>query len=147
MSSVQVACFVLDATPGAVRAARRRIGAAVEDCDRPFDQDFQESIELVAAELLTNAARHVGGLLTVGLYRSGERLLLEVFDGSSSPPVRRKATDEDEGGRGLALVEALSVRSGWAPSARGKRCWAELELPAPASCSPQQRNVSAGMLT
>lgn len=78
MSFVQVACFVLDATPGTVRAARRRICAAVKEWEGPFDEDLQEAIGLVAAELLTNAARHVGGLLTVGLHRSGERLLRGV---------------------------------------------------------------------
>ena len=41
-----------------------------------------------------------------------ETLLIEVWDTSEAPPRRRAASDEDENGRGLLLVQALSKEWG-----------------------------------
>jgi hypothetical protein len=56
---------------------------------------------------------------------------VEVADANNARPVRKKATPEDEGGRGLALVEALAERWGCCPRLHGigKATWAELALP------------------
>ncbi len=56
------------------------------------------------------------------------RVRAEVWDSVPRMPAVRQAGPDEEGGRGLALVEALSDRWGWttAPGWPGKVVWAEL---------------------
>ncbi|MFE0135835.1 ATP-binding protein [Streptomyces sp. NPDC059037] len=84
---------------------------------------------------MTNAVVHSEGLVLVGLYyHPGEgRLLLVVHDGNCGPPRRQNATADDESGRGLALVDFFASRNGWEPTERGKKVWAEFDLPVPAT--------------
>lgn len=59
-------------------------------------------------------------------------LFLAVADVSPRPPVRLDLEADAEGGRGLALVEALSSRWGWHPASitgLKKVVWAEWRLP------------------
>ena len=49
-----------------------------------------------------------------------------VVDFSKAPPVRKVSGPEDEGGRGLTLVEELAEGWGTAPLPWGKQVWAEL---------------------
>jgi two-component sensor histidine kinase len=78
--------------------------------------------ELVVSELVTNALRH--GLLSArwmpGEHPIGLRLLRQdpylmcmVTDPDTAGPVRIDARSGAEGGRGLQVVEACSVRWGW----------------------------------
>jgi hypothetical protein len=55
----------------------------------------------------------------------GTDLVCEVFDGSLTMPRIRRATDTDEGGRGLQLVSALAHRWGTRYTATGKCIWTE----------------------
>jgi two-component sensor histidine kinase len=90
------------------------------------------ALEIVVSELVTNAVQHGAGLLIkVALavnVRTGS-LIVEVHDRSARVPWRRQATEDDEGGRGLALVEALALAHGCERTVRGKRVWAEIVLP------------------
>ena len=56
------------------------------------------------------------------------RFRAEVWDSVPRVPAARQAGPDEEGGRGLALVEALSDRWGWTtvPGWPGKVVWAEL---------------------
>jgi hypothetical protein len=59
------------------------------------------------------------------------RLRVEVWDDlplSCGVPVRRQAGEDDESGRGLELVDALTKDWGWetVPSHYAKRVWATL---------------------
>ena len=56
------------------------------------------------------------------------RFRAEVWDSVARVPAARQAGPDEEGGRGLALVEALSDRWGWTtvPGWPGKVVWAEL---------------------
>jgi serine/threonine-protein kinase RsbW len=94
---------------------------------------LSDSAELVVSELVTNAL--LGSLpldgplirLTVALDQ-GE-LGIFVRDYCPGAPQPANAGDEDENGRGLLLVEAMSSRSGWYPredGAPGKVVWAVL---------------------
>ena len=49
-----------------------------------------------------------------------------VADTSTARPVQREACDDDEGGRGLLLVDLLAAERGMRASASGKAVWAEL---------------------
>jgi hypothetical protein len=56
------------------------------------------------------------------------RVLVEVWDSVPHAPAARRAAPDEEGGRGLALVEALSDRWDWRTVVGwpGKVVWAEL---------------------
>ena len=94
---------------------------------------------LVTTELLTNAMHHAP-CSRIWLYctRDGDLLLIEVEDGSASPPVlRRSSSAGAESGRGLHLVQALTADWGWTPKRGGtKRTWAVLELRERADAGP-----------
>ncbi|KMS73615.1 protein phosphatase [Streptomyces viridochromogenes] len=80
--------------------------------------------ELLASELVGNVIRHAKGPLRLRLLH-GATLICEVFDGSLTMPRIRRATETDEGGRGLQLVTALSLRWGTRYTPTGKCIWTE----------------------
>ncbi|MDQ1010142.1 anti-sigma regulatory factor (Ser/Thr protein kinase) [Streptomyces sp. V4I23] len=123
--------IVVPGEMSAVTFARKRVLAYVTGWGVPMAADEREAVKLVASELITNAVVHSDGLVVVGLYyHLGEgRLLLVVHDHCPEPPCRQHAADDDEGGRGLALVDSVAARNGWEPTRRGKRVWAEFDVP------------------
>lgn len=88
------------------------------------DEDWLGDAELVIGELVANAVRHGGGSLALDVQAHDQHVTLGAADGSSVVPRRRDATDE--GGRGLAIVEALVERWGVHNHHGGKRVWARL---------------------
>ncbi|MEU5595120.1 ATP-binding protein [Streptomyces sp. NPDC020298] len=87
--------------------------------------DLVPIAELLVSELVGNALRHADGPVSLTLERVSDVRCL-VSDGSSQPPRPREADPEDETGRGLALVDALSARWGWTSGPVGKSVWFEL---------------------
>lgn len=83
---------------------------------------------LVVTELVANAARHAQGRsIRVSVSRPGtDAVRVAVADRSTARPAPREAGPYDVGGRGLALVDALSDRWGSDPLPFGKRVWAVL---------------------
>ena len=74
------------------------------------------SPRLVVTELVANAIRHADPLsndsVLVRWHQAGGELVLSVTDGGGGATPRKvDATPEAESGRGLAIVEALSL--GW----------------------------------
>lgn len=108
-------------------------------------------IELLVSELATNVVRastDAGGsprydvegklpLMWVRLLSDRSRVMVEVWDNLPSsygaPEIRHPPPDE-EGGRGLQMIEALAEDWGWEliPGRQGKRVWAVLPVPDPA---------------
>ncbi|MER5342959.1 SpoIIE family protein phosphatase [Streptomyces mirabilis] len=88
--------------------------------------------ELLASELVGNVVRHAKGPVRLRLLH-GPELVCEVFDGSLTMPRIRRASETDEGGRGLQLVTALSRRWGTRYTATGKCIWTEQPLLGPES--------------
>ncbi|MQS36154.1 ATP-binding protein [Streptomyces katsurahamanus] len=84
---------------------------------------------LLVTELVANAAVHTWcHTITVSVSPPGQELVrIEVSDQSTALPVQRTASGDDTGGRGLALVDALSFRWGADAESQGKRVWAELK--------------------
>lgn len=91
-----------------------------------------EAAELLVSELVTNAV-HVSrlnaqtGPVRLWLLADRARALILVWDSSSLRPVRMSAREDAENGRGLLLVESISVRWGWyfPPQEKGgKVVWA-----------------------
>ena len=83
-------------------------------------------VELLATETATNAMRHAGTDATVVVRYLGDRVRVEVGDGSTALPEARTPTVNEPGGRGLSLVEALSSGWGVIETMGGKRVWFEV---------------------
>jgi anti-sigma regulatory factor (Ser/Thr protein kinase) len=92
-----------------------------------------EVAEVIVSELVTNAmlasrrTDHPFIRLTL-TFDQGELIIL-VRDYCPGSPQPRNVGEDDENGRGLLLVEAMSSRFGWHPSgdgASGKVVWAAL---------------------
>ncbi|UNS98187.1 ATP-binding protein [Streptomyces tubbatahanensis] len=108
---------------------------------RNLIDDVAATGELIISELVTNAVRaRAPQDRSVGVrirHLPGEGLLrLEVSDAGEGRPVLREPDDDELGGRGLLLVDALAHR--WGVDERmggiGKTVWAELKadvVPAP----------------
>jgi anti-sigma regulatory factor (Ser/Thr protein kinase) len=84
---------------------------------------LSEAAELIVSELATNAVRAsrdegVAFFRLILTHARGEVAIL-VRDFCSGLPQPREAGQNDEGGRGLLLVQAMSRRSGWYPPDSG----------------------------
>ena len=93
------------------------------------DGDRADSAALVLSELVGNAVRHASGQsLQVRLRREEDVLRISVQDGSPTPPAPREASAEDESGRGMLIIDALSTAWGWERLPTGKVVWADVRL-------------------
>ncbi|MFJ3496405.1 PAS domain S-box protein [Streptomyces sp. NPDC086091] len=116
---------VLEAVPASVRAGRTFLSetlAAWQCADRADDA------LLLLSETLTNAVVHAEGPVDVHLHRTATDLTVEVGDRSPRVPQPRPAAEEEESGRGLLLVRALSDSWGVRPTDEGKTTWFTLRL-------------------
>jgi hypothetical protein len=82
--------------------------------------------ELLASEIVTNALQHAWGNLILTLSAQGGTLRCEVRDANPALPHMSHAHHDDEGGRGLYLVDRLSCCWGSHSAAEGKVVWFEL---------------------
>lgn len=94
--------------------------------------------EMCVSETITNALRATLSLaepqpIALRLLANRERLVAEAWDCHPRDPVRRTAVaDDEEGGRGLAVIDACSNRWGVRRlSANVKSVWCEFLIPAP----------------
>jgi serine/threonine-protein kinase RsbW len=92
--------------------------------------ELTDTAELVLSELLTNALRHAriprGRLIETRYERVGRGVRIEVHDANETWPAVQKPSVDEESGRGLALVDALTGAR-WGVSERegvGKLIWA-----------------------
>lgn len=114
----------LEPTPQAPRAARRFVARELDALGYP---QLVEDAQTIVSELATNCIINVPDRpLWVGLRRAGKYALLEVWDCSPEPPVTQDPDFLAEGGRGLHVVEELSVRFGYELFCCGKVIWAML---------------------
>ncbi|HEX4830922.1 MAG TPA: ATP-binding protein [Trebonia sp.] len=109
---------------------------------------FSDDAELLMSELATNAVAAATGpdgrprydhsgslhLLWARLLSDRSCLRLEVWDTvplELGAPAQREAEATDESGRGLELLDALSISWGWGPvpGRAAKQVWAELPAP------------------
>ncbi|MDP5309397.1 ATP-binding protein [Streptomyces poriferorum] len=96
-----------------------------------------DSVTLIVTELVANAAQHArvsethlhGGTIRVTVSRiEPDRVRVAVVDLDTTELILGVAvTDDEEHGRGLALVDALSVKWGVDALGWGKRVWAEVD--------------------
>ncbi|MDQ6649443.1 MAG: ATP-binding protein [Actinomycetota bacterium] len=117
---------MLPALPESALAARRLATRTFRAWDIPAD--VADPAILLVSELVTNAVRHAGSQVELVLERWADTLRASVSDTVRTMPQVRRAGPTDEGGRGLALVEALSARWGVVERKAGKQVWFEFRL-------------------
>jgi anti-sigma regulatory factor (Ser/Thr protein kinase) len=112
----------------AMREVRALVAAGAHGADDPsLVTSAARRIELVFSELVSNALRHAGAPVHVALFRRPDgRWLIDVADGSPSPPSPREPGRFDLGGRGLMIIARLSGRHGWTVEDGVKHVWAEV---------------------
>jgi anti-sigma regulatory factor (Ser/Thr protein kinase) len=112
--------------PAIVPSVRRFVRGILAGSPRADD------MELVIAELASNAIRHspsgaVGGEFTLTVRTEPGWARVEVSDaGTGEWDGPRDASDDDEYGRGLAIVAALADKLGHDVHASGQTVWAEV---------------------
>ena len=88
------------------------------------DPLWLQQAAVIASELVTNAVLHGGGCVELRVQAHEGGVRLSVADGSSVVPRRREP--DDGGGRGIAVIEALSAGWGVQDHQGGKRVWVDL---------------------
>ena len=110
-------------SPGAARQAVR------EHLVSRLDPGDVELAVLIVSELVTNAVLHAATPCELVVEVVDGRLRVEVHDGDTRLPVRRRApTDGGATGRGVRMLQALGDDWGSEPAADGKVVWWELAL-------------------
>jgi anti-sigma regulatory factor (Ser/Thr protein kinase) len=134
-------CWKLAALPQAASEARRHIRKSLANWGQAA---LIDTAELVTSELVTNALTAANamdschqtketciycGHITVHARRSPHHLTIEVWDPSPDPPRRGTPAHDDEHGRGLPLIAALTEAWGYhRPASGGKIVWCLLTL-------------------
>ena len=138
---VDAGAFALVTLPTSPFWARRYTRFFLDSC-RGISEGTAETAELLVSELVTNAVRFAGdpartlryseranaSLISLSLRNFREGLLIEVYDADNNPPIRSHPDDYAESGRGLMLVDALSMEwSYFFPPGGGKVVYCFLE--------------------
>ncbi|PYC71028.1 ATP-binding protein [Streptomyces tateyamensis] len=117
--------------PQSASAARELVRGKLADWRL---EHLADDAKLLVTELVSNAAK-TGCLTTMRVTvarvtnRAGRAVQIAVRDGSRALPVLiAAARDEDQSGRGLVLVDRLSVMWGVEVDAWGKTVWADLAV-------------------
>jgi anti-sigma regulatory factor (Ser/Thr protein kinase) len=108
--------------PDQISEVRRFIRAHLASHQRTAD------VALVATELTTNAWEHThshrGTFTVCAELRPDDTIRLEVED-NGGPLTFGEYKRDDEGGRGLGIVDALTSKWGVAGDSTGRTVWAE----------------------
>lgn len=115
----------LTADGGSCARARQVVRDAAASWE--LSEDLTDDAQLVVTELVSNGIDHGAGLITLTISRKDGGMLVEVYDESPKQPLVRPVDPTSARGRGMQLVQALSVRWGTMPDGRGKVVWAELK--------------------
>ncbi|KOV77810.1 ATP-binding protein [Nocardia sp. NRRL S-836] len=114
-------------TPEGGSCARARQVVRDAAASWKLSEDLADDAQLVVTELVSNGIDHGEGPITLTVTRKAAGMLVEVHERSSKQPLVRPVDPSSARGRGMQLVQALSVRWGTTPDGGGKVVWAELE--------------------
>ncbi len=116
----------LPRSPKSPSLARRQLRAFLGGLEA--GERFVYAGQIVLTELVSNALAYGtprDRLVLVRFEVDPACLRIEVHDASSAAPVRRSAGSDEEGGRGLELVNSLAQSWGYGPrEGIGKVVWA-----------------------
>jgi anti-sigma regulatory factor (Ser/Thr protein kinase) len=111
----------------AIRAVRHLVTETL----RAWGQDALVSdAALLVSELATNAVRHASSPFRASVTRTDTTIRIAIEDLGTSEPLLRPADPDRLGGRGVALVDAMSQSWGCEPAPAGKVVWCELSMSA-----------------
>jgi len=113
-----------EATEKAAQQARHLVGQHLAAHDLPGQ--LAEDTVLATSELVTNAVLYGAGPLELRLRAHKAEVLVEVLDRATFQPRKLRPTVDDEHGRGLQIVAALSSRWGTRGTEDGKSVWCVL---------------------
>lgn len=117
--------ITVPSVPTSVAAVRRYTVGVCRDAG--LEAELVDNAALLVSEVATNALVHGCGDVRVTAYVTGASLRVEVSDEDPGMPEPRHAGVLDEGGRGLALLEALSADWGTDSTPAGKTVWFVLD--------------------
>jgi two-component sensor histidine kinase len=83
---------------------------------------------LCVSEVVTNAVLHARSAARITLHRRDQVLTVEVEDDDPTLPVRRPHSDTATTGRGLRILDELTLRWGTRPAPTGKVVWFDFDL-------------------
>jgi hypothetical protein len=106
----------LSPEPGSILLAREFVGRRLAEHGLSH---LVDDIRLVASELATNAIVHANSGITVLLQLNGSVVTLSVHDSSSAVPVMTVGDVMDACGRGLVIIDLLSLEWGVAALTSG----------------------------
>lgn len=120
--------------PASARVVRHRL--ATELAGHGITPESVEEVVLVTSELVGNAIRHTpapeSGLLHVQWHVDERDVVVSVADAGPERPRLREPADNEPGGRGLTIVDALAAEWGVAPPlaglGTGKQVWARIPI-------------------
>ncbi|UXY27286.1 ATP-binding protein [Streptomyces sp. HUAS TT20] len=117
----------LTASDHSVRHIRRIVRSLLDDWELTH---LTDALELGVSELVTNVVRHVPDRrCSIAVLRLASSVRVEVTDGSAQVPLPLLGLvldQEAEGGRGLALLDAVVDKWGVSPGVLGgKTVWFE----------------------
>ena len=112
-------------TPVSAAGARRFVESVLDGTELDH---LSYPATMLVSELVANAILHSGTPLEVVVIPDGDRLRVEVHDGSAEMAVRKHYSDMSGTGRGLMLVERMAAEWGCDRTADGgKVVWFELD--------------------
>ena len=114
------AAWDLPRDPAAVGKARALVREALASWGLTA---MAETAAILVSELVTNAIVHGGDPVALHLIAADRAIRGEVIDHSTAMPTMSTPKPDDEGGRGLAIVEALASRWGVDPGHGSKAVW------------------------
>ncbi|MEV6840288.1 ATP-binding protein [Streptomyces sp. NPDC051133] len=118
--------FKVAADDQAVGPARRLVREGVESLDLGQQAPSLDDLELLTAELVTNAVVHTMAPCVVCIRWTGRRIRVEVTDTDTRDVEAKVPPTHDEHGRGLFLVDVLAAAWGSYRELAGKTTWFEL---------------------
>ena len=111
------------ASPTSPQAARTFVRQVLPEVS---EAEIADVIMLLVTELVTNAVMHARSPVRVQVEVADHQVRVGVHDDAPQPPVRRQASEEALGGRGLLLLDRLSDRWGYDAQPPGKTVWFEI---------------------
>jgi anti-sigma regulatory factor (Ser/Thr protein kinase) len=117
--------LTLQPQSSAAGIARRWVREMLTERSR---DDLMDAAVLGVSELVTNALLHVRSVINVRIIDAEPRLRIEVYDDSTRPPEGNASFVDEETspptiGRGLRIVDAISLSWGVAYENAGKCVW------------------------
>lgn len=124
MATLSTAALQIPPAREAVKIVRSWLSARLSR----WPQSVIDDGKVIASELATNAVVHVGlpGIF-IHVYEREESLIIEVRDGSRTPPKLSNPGNALEHGRGLIVVQYVAREWGYTLLPNGKSVWAVLE--------------------